>query len=196
MSDSTPPFTALIDGLRSAVGAAHVLTHEEPRTDLSAWEQDWRKRESGRALAVVRPASTAEVAAVVKACAAAGVSIVPQGGNTGMVVGSIPDATGTQVLLSLQRMNAVRTVDAALQVTCRSGELLPFRALADASGYCRRTPIRRISKEGCRVYAKKGEVKKVKNGYGVAVVSTSKGVMSGEEAYQKGLGGEYICEAW
>ena len=56
--------------------------------------------------------------------------------------------------------------------------------------------IRRISKEGCRVYAKKGEIRKVKNGYGAAIISTSKGVMSGEDAYRQGLGGEYICEVW
>ncbi|MBP9751530.1 MAG: 30S ribosomal protein S8 [Candidatus Moranbacteria bacterium] len=56
--------------------------------------------------------------------------------------------------------------------------------------------LRRISKEGNRVYAKKGDVKKVKNGYGVAIVSTSKGVMAGEDAYRQGLGGEYICEVW
>lgn len=56
--------------------------------------------------------------------------------------------------------------------------------------------IRRVSKEGCRVYAKKGEIRKVKNGYGAAIISTSKGVMSGEDAYRQGLGGEYICEVW
>jgi len=88
----------LIQTLRQAVGEAQVLTHEDPGADLSAWEQDWRKRARGRALAVVRPGSTAEVAAVVRACAAAGVSIVPQGGNTGLVVGSVPDGSGTQVL--------------------------------------------------------------------------------------------------
>jgi FAD/FMN-containing dehydrogenase len=76
----------LLETLRQIVGAPNVLTEG----DLSAWEQDWRKRERGKALAVVRPASTPEVAAVVKACAAARVSIVPQGGNTGMVVGSMP----------------------------------------------------------------------------------------------------------
>ncbi len=111
--------------LRSAIGAAHVLTHDDPATDLSAWEQDWRKRTHGRALAVVRPANTAEVAAVVRACAAAGASIVPQGGNTGLVVGSIPDASGTQVLLSLQRLNAVRAIDAAnLTLTVEAGCIL------------------------------------------------------------------------
>jgi len=56
--------------------------------------------------------------------------------------------------------------------------------------------IRRVSKEGCRVYFKKGEIRKVKNGYGLAVISTSKGVMSGEDAFYQGLGGECICEVW
>ena len=103
--------TALLDTLRQIVGAAHVLTHEDPATDLTAYEQDWRKRATGRALAGVRPASTAEVAAVVKACAAARTAIIPQGGNTGLSVGGTPDASGTQVVLSLTRMNQVRAID-------------------------------------------------------------------------------------
>ena len=103
--------TELIAQLRGICGAANVLTHDDPSADLSAWEQDWRKRSQGRALAVVRPGNTAEVAAVVKACAATGTSIVPQGGNTGLVVGSVPDDSGTQVVLSLTRMNAVRALD-------------------------------------------------------------------------------------
>ncbi|MEO7104956.1 MAG: FAD-binding oxidoreductase [Rhodoferax sp.] len=111
----------LLAQLRSIVGADHVLTEG----DLSAWEQDWRKRERGHALAVVRPANTQQVAAVVKACATAGVSIVPQGGNTGMVVGSTPDASGKQVVLSLLRMNAVRAVDGGnLTVTVEAGCVL------------------------------------------------------------------------
>jgi FAD/FMN-containing dehydrogenase len=111
----------LIESLRHIVGAPHVLTEG----DLTAWVQDWRRRETGQALAVVRPGSTAEVAAVVKACAAARVSMVPQGGNTGMVVGSTPDASGTQVVLSLTRMNKVRTLDAGnLTVTVEAGCVL------------------------------------------------------------------------
>ena len=117
--------TALLSSLRALVGDAHVLTHQDPATDLSAWEQDWRKRAHGRALAVVRPGSTDEVAEVVKACVAARVSIVPQGGNTGLVVGSVPDDTGTQVVLSLRRMNAVRELDAAnLTFTVEAGCVL------------------------------------------------------------------------
>ncbi|GKS93830.1 FAD-binding oxidoreductase [Acidovorax sp. SUPP2825] len=113
--------STLIDTLRQTVGAAHVLTEG----DLTAWEQDWRRRARGKALAVVRPGSTQEVAAVVRACAAAGTAIVPQGGNTGLAVGSIPDETGTQVLLSLTRLNAIRAVDADnLTLTVEAGAIL------------------------------------------------------------------------
>jgi FAD/FMN-containing dehydrogenase len=117
--------TALLQALRSTLGEAQVLTHEDPASDLSAWETDWRGRAHGRALAVVRPGNTAEVAAVVKACAAAGASLVPQGGNTGLVVGSVPDGSGTQVLLSMSRMNAVRALDMAnLTLTVEAGCVL------------------------------------------------------------------------
>ncbi|SDP45624.1 FAD/FMN-containing dehydrogenase [Rhodoferax sp. OV413] len=112
---------ALLDNLRQLIGAQHVLTDG----DLSAYEHDWRKRSRGKSLAVVRPGSTAEVAAVVKACAVTGVSIVPQGGNTGLVVGSTPDESGTQIVLSLQRMHAVRAVDGAnLTMTVEAGCIL------------------------------------------------------------------------
>lgn len=118
----------LLTELQAIVGVTHVLTDG----DLSAWTQDWRKRTHGKALAVVHPASTIEVAQVVKTCAAylaahpaSGLSIVPQGGNTGLVVGSTPDDTGRQIVLSLQRMNAVRAVDAAnLTITVEAGCIL------------------------------------------------------------------------
>ncbi len=100
---------ALLEALRDAVGTGHVLVEG----DLSAYEVDWRKRWRGKALAVVRPGSTDEVAAVVRACAAHGASIVVQGGNTGLVGGGVPDDTGRQVLLTLARMNRVRAIDAA-----------------------------------------------------------------------------------
>ncbi len=107
--------------LRSICGDAHVLTDG----DLQAWEMDWRKRARGKALAVVRPANTDEVARIVKACVAAQVSLVPQGGNTGLVVGSIPDDTGLQVVLSLQRLRAVREIDPAnMTITVDAGCIL------------------------------------------------------------------------
>ncbi len=123
----------LLNTLRQTIGSAHVLTEG----DLTAYEQDWRKRIRGKALAVVRPGNTQEVAAVVKACAQAGVSIVPQGGNTGLVVGSIPDESGTQVLLSLQRMNAVRAVDGDnLTITVEAGCVLQnLQQAAEKAGF-------------------------------------------------------------
>ncbi|MDE2369427.1 MAG: FAD-binding oxidoreductase [Burkholderiales bacterium] len=111
----------LLDELRAAVGAAQVLEGG----DLEAWELDQRRRWRGRALAVVRPASTAEVAAIVRACAAHRCAIVPQGGNTGLVGGGIPDASGSQILLSLQRLNRVRDIDTAnLTLTAEAGCIL------------------------------------------------------------------------
>ena len=116
-----PSQTTLIATLRQSVGDDHVLTGE----GLLAYEQDWRQRARGRALAVVRPRSTDEVAAVVRACAAHGAPIVPQGGNTGLAVGSVPDDSGTQVLLSLRRMDTVRAIDAAnLTLTAEAGCIL------------------------------------------------------------------------
>ena len=113
--------TTLLDTLRALVGAPHVITDG----DLTAWEQDWRRRARGKALAVVRPANTQEVAAVVHACAAAGTAIVPQGGNTGLAVGSTPDTSGTQVVLSLTRMNTVRSIDTDnLTMTVEAGCIL------------------------------------------------------------------------
>ena len=125
--------TDLPHQLRQLIGAPHVLTEG----DLSAYEQDWRKRSHGKALCVVRPGSTAEVAAVVKACVAAGASIVPQGGNTGMVVGSTPDTSGTQVVLSLQRMNAVRGIDPGNStVTVEAGCILQqLQQTAEQAGF-------------------------------------------------------------
>ena len=115
----------LLEHFRQICGTANVLTHEDPNTDLSAWERDWRKRAQGLALAVVRPANVQEVSEVVKACAKANVSIVPQGGNTGLAVGSIPDGSGQQVVLSLQRMNKIRSLDPAnLTVIAEAGCIL------------------------------------------------------------------------
>lgn len=138
---------SLLARLRQIVGEAHVLNEG----DLSHWELDWRRRERGKALAVVRPANTAEVAAVVKACATAEVSIVPQGGNTGMVVGSTPDASGTQIVLSLQRMQVLRQLDAAnMTITLDAGCILQNVQLAcQQAGFL--FPLRMASEGSCTI---------------------------------------------
>ena len=124
----------LLTALRDIVGVAHVLTEG----DLSAWELDTRKRWHGKALAVVRPGSTAEVAAVVRACVASGTAIVPQGGNTGLVGGGVPDGSGAQVLLSLLRLNRVRDIDRAnLTITVEAGCVLQtLQQAASDAGLC------------------------------------------------------------
>ena len=141
-----PPPT-LLPALRAIVGDAHVLTEG----DLTGYELDWRKRERGKSLAVARPASTAQVAQVVQACAAAGVSIVPQGGNTGMVVGSTPDASGTQVVLSLTRMNAVRALDGGnLTMTVEAGCVLQsLQDVCEKAGFL--FPLSLASEGSCTI---------------------------------------------
>ena len=128
-----PVSAALLGALRAAVGPAQVLTDG----DLSAYELDWRRRWRGRSLAVVRPASTAEVAQVVRACAAHGASVVPQGGNTGLVGGGVTDDSGSQVLLSLQRLQRVRTIDAAnATLTAEAGCVLQaVQQAAEQAGF-------------------------------------------------------------
>jgi D-lactate dehydrogenase (cytochrome) len=90
------------------VGAAHVLTDAR---DTASFATDWRKRWFGKALAVAKPATIEEVAAIVKLCAETRTAVVPQGGNTGLCGGATPDASGLQVILSLSRLNRVRAID-------------------------------------------------------------------------------------
>mgnify|MGYP002780972358 CR=1 FL=1 len=108
---------------------AHALLGERGLTSdpdrMDAWLTDWRGRYTGRALALAAPASTEEVAALVKLCARHGVPIVPQGGNSGMAGGATPDTTGSAIILSLRRMNAIRklTPEAGMAV-CEAGVIL------------------------------------------------------------------------
>ena len=109
--------------------AARTLLGERGLTrdpDLvEPWLTDWRGRFTGRALALASPASTAEVAALVRLCAKHRVAIVPQGGNSGMSGGATPDASGGELLLSLRRLNTIRPIDVAgRQVVAEAGVIL------------------------------------------------------------------------
>ncbi|ANY17630.1 FAD-binding oxidoreductase [Bordetella pseudohinzii] len=97
----------LLQELQSLLGPAHVLVGE----DAEPYALDWRRRYRGRALAVVRPGSTDEVAAVLRLCRRHGAPVVPQGGNTGLCGGATPDDSGTAVILSTARLNRVRGID-------------------------------------------------------------------------------------
>jgi FAD/FMN-containing dehydrogenase len=116
--------TSLLSALREAVGDAHLLTDPDVR---AGYERDWTGRWFGRAAAVVRPETTEQVAAVLAACREADATVVPQGGNTGLVGGSVPRAAADrdQVVLSLSRMRDLEPVDvAAGEVTVAAGATL------------------------------------------------------------------------
>ena len=100
---------AFLQACVDAIGDAHVLIAQE---DQAPYLTDWRKRYSGRARAVLRPANAGEVSTLVQLCNTHGVPIVPQGGNTGLCGGATPDMEGSAVVISLQRMQRVRAVDA------------------------------------------------------------------------------------
>jgi FAD/FMN-containing dehydrogenase len=106
-----PMTERLLDSLRAAVGVSHVLTDADLRR---SYETDWTRRWRGEALAVVRPGSTDEVIAVLAACATAGAAVIPQGGNTGLVGGSVPRdaADRPQVVVSTLRLRDLEPVDA------------------------------------------------------------------------------------
>jgi FAD/FMN-containing dehydrogenase len=103
---------------------------------VQPWLTDWRGRFTGQALALASPASTAEVAQLVRLCARYQVPIVPQGGNSGMSGGATPDPSGQALVLSLRRMNTVRRLDAdAREVTCDAGVVLQtLHEAAEAQG--------------------------------------------------------------
>ena len=136
----------LINQLRSVAGDAHVITD-----DFAPYANDWRKKYFGKPLAVVKPSSTEEVAAIVKLCAAAGTPIVPQGGNTGLVGGGVPDASGTQVIVNLSRMNRVLEVDVINNtMTVEAGCILQ-RLQETAAEHQRLFPLSLAAEGSCEI---------------------------------------------
>jgi len=136
---------SFIEEIQAIVGPAGLITLPQ---EVAPYASDWRKRYLGRPAAVVKPASTAEVAEVVRACAESRTAVVPQGGNTGLCGAATPDASGTQIVLNLSRMNRVHAIDtrnntmtveagcvlANLQNTAEeAGRLFPLSLAAEGS---------------------------------------------------------------
>jgi len=119
---------------RAVVGEAYVL---DAPADMAPFLTDWRGRFTGKASAVLRPGSVEQVAALVRACAERRVALVPQGGNTGLVLGGVPDASGTAVVLSLARLNSIRQIDTVnLTMTVDAGCILQQVQDAAAAERC------------------------------------------------------------
>lgn len=127
--------TALLAELRERLGPRVVV--EDP-ADITPWLTDWRGRYHGRSAALLAPARTEEVAEIVARATHHGVALVPQGGNSSMVGGATPPADGSALILSLRRLNRVRSVDGmGLLGVAEAGVVLAdFHAAAAAAG-CR-----------------------------------------------------------
>ncbi len=132
--DDTPrPTAEILDRLRAVVGPKGWI---ETPAEMVPFERDERGLFAGRAAVVLRPASTEEVAAVLRICNAARVAVVPQGGNTGLVGGSTPTPAGNEIVLSLTRMNRIRAFDTendtiAVDAGCILSEIQKTAAAAD-----------------------------------------------------------------
>ncbi len=112
----------LLSALRAALGDKAVLTEA---TDRAGYETDWRRLFHNQALCVVLPETAEQVAAAVKLCAEAGVGVVPQGGNTGLVAGAVPVAGVPQVVLNLRRMRKILDIDTVSDtITVQAGATL------------------------------------------------------------------------
>lgn len=133
---------------RALVGAQNVITDSE---DKFPYEQEWRQRQRGQSVAVVRPASSEEVAAVVRLCRQFQVPVVPQGGNTGLVMGSIPDQSGTAIILSLQRMKQIRAIDAANNTLVAEAGCSLLQVQQAALGENRLFPLSLASEGSCSI---------------------------------------------
>lgn len=134
----TPAQSRLIDTLRDRLGTKAVVT--DP-ADIAPWLTDWRGRFHGEAPALLAPGTSDEVAMIVRLAGEAGVALVPQGGNTSMVGGATPPGDGSALILSLRRMNRIRSLSAEANLAvAEAGVILAdFHGAATAAG--RRFPL-------------------------------------------------------
>jgi FAD/FMN-containing dehydrogenase len=138
----------LHERLARIVGAANVLTAPE---DTKPYLTDWRRQYSAPAECVVRPATTREVSQVIALCAREGVAVVPQGGNTGLVGGSVPTGARRELVLALGRMNRIRALDVLNDtVTVEAGCVLAeVQRAADEAG--RLFPLSLAAEGSCQI---------------------------------------------
>jgi FAD/FMN-containing dehydrogenase len=140
--------TALLDELAGIVGARYVIG---PDGDLDPYLVDWRGRYRGTALAVVKPGNTQEVSGIVKACAARGVAIVPQGGHTGMCGAATPVGDGPKIVLRLDRLNRVRSISRLGDAIAVDAGCILADVQAAADGIDRLFPLSLGAEGSCQI---------------------------------------------
>jgi FAD/FMN-containing dehydrogenase len=113
---------SFLEQLQQVIEEKYILVED---ADTEPYLTDWRKRYTGKALAVVLPRTAHEVAQIVQLCASNQIAVVPQGGHTGFCGGATPDDSGKQIVLNLKRMNTIREIDVANQtITVEAGCIL------------------------------------------------------------------------
>jgi FAD/FMN-containing dehydrogenase len=166
----------LVVGLQNIVGARHVLTDSALFAGALV---EPRKLYAGQALALVRPGSTREVVDVAAFCNASRVAMVPQGGNTGLVGGQTPDASGEEIIVSTQRLRAIREVDVDSNVMiCESGVTLG-EAQAAALAADRLFPLSLASEGTCTIG---GNISTNAGGVNVIAYGNTRDLVTGIEA--------------
>jgi len=143
---TTPP--DLLRQLADIVGQANVLRAD---ADMAGYLAEPRDLFHGKALAVVRPSSTQDVAAILKLCNETGTAIVPQGGNTGLVGGQVPDSSGSAILLSLTRMDRLREIDLASNTMIVEAGMTLARVQEEAEKADRLFPLSLASEGSCTI---------------------------------------------
>lgn len=146
--ESSVGFAALAEACAEVVGAAHVLRSAE---DMAPFASDFWRQFHGRPALVVRPATTGEVADLVRLAGRHGVGIVPQSGNTGLVNGGIADDTGTQLVLSLGRMNRIRHIDPVSDTVVAEAGCVLAAVQAAAAAVDRLFPLSLGAKGSCQI---------------------------------------------
>ena len=143
-----PPSPATLDALVHIVGESHAL---RTPSDMAPYLTEWRDRYRGRAALVLKPGTTEEVAAILKCANETRTAIVPQGGNTGLVGAQIPDESGNQVVVAMERLAHVRDIDLASNtMTVEAGLTLALaQEVAERAG--RLFPLSLASEGSCQI---------------------------------------------
>ena len=138
----------LIRQVAARFGAKAAITDA---AEIEPWVSDWRGRFHGRSDAILAPASTEEVAGIVRLAGELGVPLVPQGGNTGMVAGATPPADGSALILSLRRMNRIRAIDPEAGVAVAEAGVILANLHAAAEEADRRFPLTLGARGSCTI---------------------------------------------
>lgn len=142
------PTQDILARLRAVTGEKGILTDE---ADMAPYLQERRELFAGRAAAVLRPASVEEVSAIMRIAHEASIAVVPQGGNTGLVGGQMPDQSGEAIVLSLSRINKVRAIDAVNNTLTVDAGLTLAAAQEAAASVDRIFPLSLASEGTCQI---------------------------------------------